>query len=171
MDLDAVTFRTIAKQLLPLHSTLSPAEAIAVVQIAELAVGIDLDEDPEEHALLQQVKRHVCAIGGISPADVPAVSPLPEPIDTEARHDWCWRLASQLITSGGRELAYVLAYLVIVGDLELAPVETSLIWDLQHALDISDDRAGFLVERAAEMVTAYSGPEDLPMQGEGAHRI
>lgn len=169
MDLDAVTFRTIAKQLLPVHSTLSPTEAIAVVQIAELAVGIDLAQPPEEYAVLQQVKRHVCAIGGIAPADVPVVSPLPT--DGEERRAWCWRLAGQLVTSGGRELAYVLAYLVIVGDLELAPIESTLIRELQHALDITDDRAGFLVERAAELVTAYDGPSGSPYQGDHAHRV
>lgn len=151
MELDAITFRTLAKQLLPPRSTLSTGEATAVIQIAELAVGVDLEEDTEEHALLQQVKRHVCAIGGIVSDDVPEVSPLP--LDGEERRAWCARLARPLVTNGGRELAYVLAYLCVVGDLELAPVEGSLIYDLQHALDISDARSDELVEMAAELAT------------------
>ncbi|HVK82690.1 MAG TPA: hypothetical protein VM513_01215 [Kofleriaceae bacterium] len=158
MDLDAITFRTLAKQLLPPRTTLSPDEAIAVVQIVELAVGADLDEAVEEHALLQQVKRHLCAIGGISPDDVPVVSPLP--LDGEERRAWCERLAGALLTTGARELAYVLAYLVIAGDLELAPVEGSLIDDLQHALELSDGRADEIIQAAAELATP-GAPEEL----------
>lgn len=157
MDLDAVTFRTLAKQLLPPRTTLSADEATAVVQIAELAVGVDLEVDVDEHALLQQVKRHVCAIGGISPDDVPEVSPLP--LDGEERRAWCERLAGPLVTTGSRELAYVLAYLVVAGDLELAPVEGSLIDDLQHALELSDARADEIVEAAAELATPGAAEE------------
>jgi hypothetical protein len=151
MELDAITFRTLAKQLLPPRSTLSADEATAVVQIAELAIGVDLEEGAEELALLRQVKRHVCAIGGISPDDVPAVSPLP--LDAEERRAWCAQLAHRLDSNGARELAYVLAYLCIAGDLELAPVESSLIVDLQGALDIDNARADELVEAVAVLAT------------------
>ncbi|MDX2089467.1 MAG: hypothetical protein SFX73_16560 [Kofleriaceae bacterium] len=158
MDLDAVSFRTIAKQLLPARSTLSRDEAIAVIQIAELAVGVDLHEDIEEYAILQQVTRHVCAIGGITPDDVPVVSPLP--LDGEERRAWCMRLARQLVTNGARELAYVLAYLVVVDNFELSPIEGSLIHELQDALELSDDRSNFLVQNAAEIMTPGTEPEE-----------
>jgi hypothetical protein len=151
MDLDAVSFRTIAKQLLPARTTLSPDEAIAVVQIAELAAGVDLDEDLEEYTLLQQVKRHVCSIGGISPDDVPEVSPLP--MDGEERRAWSIGLATELVNTGARELAYVLAYLVMVGDLALTALESSLMRDLQHALEITNERASLIVQNAAEILT------------------
>lgn len=163
MELDAITFRTLAKQLLPPRSTLSADEAAAVVQIAELAVGVDLEEGAEERALLQQIKRHVCAIGGISPDDVPEVSPLP--LDDEERRAWCARLARRLASRGARELAYVLAYLCIAGDLELAPVEGSLIEDLQRALDIDNARADELVEAVAELATPGDVRAELAERG------
>jgi hypothetical protein len=62
-------------------------------------------------------------------------------------------LASQLAVPGSGELAYVFAYLAIVADLELDPIEDMFVDDLRAVLGISPDRAAELVTMATAMLT------------------
>jgi hypothetical protein len=125
-----------------------------ILQVAQLAAGIDLDDDPEERAVLRTVAARLCATVGIPVDTVPLLSPLPT--DDEERAARIAQLVPQLATTGARDLAFALAYLVIVADLELAPIEGSLLHQLQRALTIPDDRARWLVEAVAEIVTPGS---------------
>lgn len=135
----------------------NPAEARVIVQIAQLAAGIDLDEDGDERGLLSVLTRQLCAIVGIPISSVRVLSPLP--IDAEERHAQIASLASQLATTGARELAYLVAYLLIVSDLELAPVETELLEGLQRALWIEGPRAAELAAEVSELVTPGASRE------------
>lgn len=157
MDIDAATFRAIAKRLLPRDRALSADEATAIVQLLQLVIGADLDEVADERQLLPRLTRYVSALGGIDPEGVPPVSPLP--LDAEERTIWVQRLARQLVSTGPCELAYVLSYLLAIGDLEVAPVELTLIDELQRALGIDDDRASDLVATVSAMVTPEAEPE------------
>ena len=65
---------------------------------------------------------------------------------------------------GTRELAYVLAYVVVVSDQELAPDESSLLRELERTLAISPERASELVYRAARIVTPGEQRDDQPTQ-------
>jgi hypothetical protein len=162
MNIDATTFRLIGRGLLQREVTrttpLTADEAIAIVQLGYLASGADLEDDSDEVALREQIGRHICALAEIAFESVPSPSPLP--IDTEERMAWLAKLGGKLTAPGTRELAYVVVYLLAIGDLELAPVESDLLTDLQRVLAISDERARELVADAAAKVT--------PGVGEGA---
>ena len=140
---------------------LEPRELQAVVQLVELAAAIDLDDDPAERRLVQVLIARLCAWGGLATAGIPPVSPIPT--DAEERAARLAMLAPRLVTSAARDLAFALAYLVIVVDLELAPVESELIEQLQRELAISRDRAGELADAIAWIVT----PEDVPVAAPG----
>jgi hypothetical protein len=83
----------------------------------------------------------------------------PLPIDAEERRAQIASLATQLATTSARELAYLVAYLLIVSDLELAPVETELLEGLQRALWIEGPRASELAAEVSELVTPGASRE------------
>jgi hypothetical protein len=156
MNIDALTFRTMAKAIVG-EAVLTAGEARAIVQLGYLASGADLEEDSEEVTLREQLTRHVCALAGISVESVPRPSPLP--MDREERIAWLLTLCRKLTTSAASELAYVVAYLLAIGDLELAPVEATFLFDLQRVLGLGDARASELVAHAAEQITPGQEPE------------
>ncbi len=130
---------------------LGPLEVRTVLQIAQLAGDIDLDDDPAELTLLRSLTARLCTATGIVLDRFPLLSPIPT--DDEER---AWQIAAlvrQLPTTGARDLAFALAYLMIVSDLELAPVEDALLQQLQRALTIPPGRASGLIERIAQIVT------------------
>jgi hypothetical protein len=133
------------------NATLSAAEATAIVRIGELAAGVDLDEDDEEYAALDALEGKICALAGVDPDSVPAVSPLP--LDDEERRAWCKKLCAPLASMRAKELAYEVAYLVIVSDLQLAREESQLLDDLAAELGLDSDRVGALDAAAGELVT------------------
>jgi hypothetical protein len=157
MNIDAMTFRAIAEAVLGeamltgRAAALTGREARAIVQLTYLASGADLEDSSEEETLREQLGRHICALAEISFDSVPWPSPLP--IDGEERVAWLTTLGGELTARGPRELAYVIAYLLAIGDMELAPAESDFVSDLQDLLGISDTRASELVARAAEQVT------------------
>lgn len=151
MQLDAVTFRTIAKRILSPASALTSDEAVAVIHAAQVTAGVDRLENAEEQSLLRQVARHVAAIAGVAPDAIPPASPLP--LDDEEWRAWIDRLAGALHAPGASELAYVLAYLVTIADVEIAPVESSFLDELRAALGIDRDRAADLVVMVSSLVT------------------
>jgi hypothetical protein len=151
MEIDADRFHRILHAVVPAITALSADDATAIVQICDLTAGVDLDEDSDELAALEQLARDVCASAGIARDRVPPVSPLP--IDDEGRCEWIRRLASRLTTQSARELAYIAANLLAVSDLELAPVEQKMLQQLHEELGLADDRARDLVAAASEIVT------------------
>lgn len=159
MNIDAETFRRIVKPIFPDRAALSADEAAAIAQLAYLAADADLDEDTQELLLCTQLGRHVCALGGISFESVPRPSPVPLPIDDEARMEWLAKISRRLGTTEARELGYVIAYLLAVGDLALAPVETIFITELQHILGVRNARASELVAHASAAVTPLEASE------------
>jgi hypothetical protein len=79
------------------------------------------------------------------------LSPLPG--DAEERNAQIVSLASRLMSPQSRELAFVVAYLLIVSDLELGPLELELLEALRQALCIDGSRATDLLAEASELVT------------------
>jgi hypothetical protein len=154
MNIDAQTFSRIAKPIVAANAKLAPSEAHTIVQLAYLAYGADLDEDSSERSMLDQLGNSVCALGGIEFADVPRPSPLPLPIDDEARMAWLEDLGKRLTTTTARELAYVVAAMVIMGDLQLSPVESLFLAELREELRLDAARADELVSNAAEQLTS-----------------
>lgn len=160
--LDTTTFGRLL-DIAMLGTSPSPAETRAILQIAQLAAGVDLTDDADEHGLLGSLIYRLCTLAEIPISSVPVLSPLP--IDAEERNALISSLANRVVTTGGRELAYIMAYLLIVSDLELAPVETELLEGLRRALWIQRDRAAELIAEASTLVTPGVRSE---MQGASA---
>ena len=128
-----------------------PREARGVIAIAELAAAVDLDDAPSERAFLGGFERRLSERAGIELATVKPLSVVP--LDEEERVNALAQCARPLVARGARELAYGIAYLVIVADLELDPVETRFLEDIRVILDIDPQRAAELAEHAAQIVT------------------
>jgi len=140
---------------------LRPREIRTVLLIAQLAAAIDLDDDPDEQTLLQTLTSRLCALEGLSPDRIPQLAPIPT--DDEERAARVAALVRELPTTGARDLAFALAYLLIVADLELAPVEDSLLQQLQRELTIPGDRARDLIEAVAAIVTPGEAADAHPV--------
>ncbi len=163
IELDDRTFGRLLDIVMP-GRTPAATETSTILQIAQLAAGVDLDEDVDERGLLGTLTRQLCATAGIPLESVRPLSPLP--IDAEERTARIASLAAGLATTSARELAYIVAYLLIVSDLELAPVETELLDGLRAALRVEDRRASELAAEVSELVTPGAPGE---LEGAPAH--
>jgi hypothetical protein len=134
-----------------LAGELHSRELPAILEAAQLAAAIDLDDASEERSLVRVLIARLCAIAGVDASTVRPLSPVP--MDREERDARLAALRERLITPGARELAFVLAYLVVVADLELAPIETDLLDAMQRTLSIPRERAAELVAMASGIVT------------------
>lgn len=143
---DQTRLRRIFESLLP-GARLDRAQAATLLQIAQVAAGIDRRDEAEERQMLHAMAQQV----GLKPAELRPIPPLP---DAESRAAWLTALARDLKTPGARELAFALAFLMSVADLELAPVETESLEELQRALGVDHRRATDLVVFLTEVVAA-----------------
>jgi hypothetical protein len=158
MQITAQTYGTIARAILA-DEVVSASDAGAIVRLAELAVGIDLDEFSDERDTLDKLTRLVAASAGIDRDSVRPLSPLP--IDAEERRAWLRVLTQHLTSMAACELAYALVYVLIVSDVELGPIETEFLEELRRTLGIQPDRAAELAEQVSEIVTP--GASELPV--------
>lgn len=131
--------------------SLDRAGVMTILEIAQLAAGVGPEDDPAEHATLQAIAQHVGSIAGTKPGELLAIPQLP---DEEARSGHLALLASQLPTRAARELAYAVAFLVSVADLQLTAAETAALEEFQRALGIDDRRATDLVVLVSEIIDA-----------------
>ena len=150
---DQSRLRRVVDAVLP-ERALDITQATMILQIAQLAAGVDLHEDPAEQATLQAIAQHVFSIVGVRADDVQPIPPVP---DEDARSVWLGAIAAQLESRGARELAYALAFLVSVSDLELTPVETAALEEFQHALGLDHRRATDLIILLSDIVEAGDG--------------
>jgi tellurite resistance protein len=130
---------------------LSRSEAEMILEIAQLAAGADDAEQPMEHAVLQSIAQHVSSLVGLRSDEISAIPPLSS---YEARMSWFRALSSQLTTRAAHELAFAMAFLVSVADLELQDSERERLEELQHALGVDDRRATDIVVRLTETVAS-----------------
>jgi hypothetical protein len=130
---------------------IGPPEVRTILQVAQLAAEIDLDDDPAELALLRSLTTRLCTATGVALDRFPLLSPIPT--DDEERAAQIAALVRRLPTTGARDLAFALAYLMVVSDLELAPIENALLQQLQRALTIPPERASDLIDAIARIVT------------------
>lgn len=139
------------RRFLHADTELAMSDVEIIGQLAFLTAEIDLDEDRDEHRMLDALNRSLWQLIGRDPEPIIVISPLP--IDREERARWIRELVPQLTSDDAREIAYVAAYLTAVVDIELAPRESELLTELQRALDIEPDRADELVRTAAQALT------------------
>jgi hypothetical protein len=125
-------------------------EALAILEIVQLAAGVDDDEQLGEHTTLQAIAQHVGSMVGWKPGELCAI-----PRGSAAiGDDWVALLASQLGSRAARELAYAYAFLVAVGNLELTAAERAELERFQRVLGLDDRRATDLVVRLTEVVAS-----------------
>jgi hypothetical protein len=139
-------FERIAYGKIPIAS-----EMTALVQLAEVVAGADLDVNVKENAVLESLVVQLARRGRVGTDDISRLARLP--IDREERRSLCADLASQLDSREMRELAYTFAYLLLVADFEASPVAVEALEDVEAALGIDRSRASELALFIAELVT------------------
>ena len=150
--LDDANVRDLVDSIVGPH--IEESEVRAVIATMQLAASID----SHDNRVLDTLIRRMCEIG-----DIERVGPLsPVPMDDEERATKIVELADRLPSPEARELAYVLAHLAIVGDLQIAPIESRFMRDLRDAFGIDPERAAELVQRADVRVTPGGGVEAHP---------
>jgi tellurite resistance protein len=145
---DQTSLRRIVERIAP-GVELTRAEAETILHIAQLTAGADDESQPQEHAMLQAIAQHIGGMVGIKPDELYMIPKVPDERARAARLRW---LASQLGGRSTRELAYTLAFLVSIADLELVPAETTALEEFQFALGLSYRRAMDLVVTLSELV-------------------
>lgn len=125
---------------------LTEAEAEAIVGLGQLAVDADGREDPDEIAMFFAFGQAVNDLAGVKRTPEPSI-----PDDDEVAR--MAELARALTSDGARDLAYAMAYVLTVADVDIAPAEDVFIARLQDALGMSDERARQLGSSIAEAVT------------------
>ena len=153
------------RRILPTATRPTVSDVEVIGQIAYLTALIDLDDDRDEGRMLGALARNLWHLLGAPPQPIIPISPLP--IDREERAAWIRELVPQLTTPEARELAYVAAYLTVVIDLELAPVESELLEELERARGIGRQRATELAEAASRMLTSLD-QQDLEVDAREA---
>lgn len=146
---DQTRLRRIVETVLA-GTTLDRTQVMTILEIGQLAAGVT-PNDAAEHAALQAIAQQVGAIAGIEPGELHPIAPLP---DEEARAGWLTALAQQLTSTGARELAFVVAFLVSVANLELSKPEVTALDEFQRALGLDERRATDLIIFASESVAS-----------------
>ena len=131
------------------HSKLTAADAELVVAIAQLAVAADRVDDPDEQALFQQLAGHI-----YEHANVKTTPPTLGPVeDAEARVDHLRTHAAQLQGKASAALAYSVAYILAISDMDLDPEEGELLDILRDALGLDEEKADDLLPIVSELIT------------------
>lgn len=151
MNIDAAQYQQIASIVYydGKDGAPTPAEAELVVAICQLAVAADGVEDADEAALFDTIAAQVYAHANAATTP-PQFHPLDDP---EQRRDLIKSHAAQLAGKPSAALAYSLAYILAISDLDLAPEEGEFIEDLGDALGIEPDRADELIVAITEVIT------------------
>jgi hypothetical protein len=121
----------------------TPAEALAIVDVARLAAAADKKTDLSEQVVLLALTKIVCEMAGMT-----ALPDAPKAIDPKRLHD----IGEQLVPQGARELAYASAFLIMVQDLEVTKEESQMAGALGDALLLDAARAKQLASQMETLV-------------------
>lgn len=151
MNIDAAQFSKIvqASYAGAPDAKLTPAQAELVIAIAQLAVAADRVEDPDEQALFGSLAEKV-----YGEAKLKTTAPTLGPVDDEEqRIEHLQSHAAQLRGTPAAALAYSVAYVLTIADLDLAPEEGELLELLGEALGLNDEQADDLIATISEAIT------------------
>jgi tellurite resistance protein len=145
MSLDAGRFRDALRTI---HAgKLSTGDAETIVAISQLAVDADGREDPEEIQMFFTVGKAVFELAGLTETPSPS-------FDSDEQDDERVRtLAARLSSPAAKELAFAVAYVMAIADVDLAPAEGALVENLRSALAIGEDRAAELAANISAAIT------------------
>jgi len=145
MALDAALF---GKALRTVHSgTVTEDEAEAIAELAQMSVDADGQEDAEEIRAFFAVGKAVYGFAGLEETPTPTFAA----VDDEA--DRLAAIAARLTTTGARELAYGVAHLLSIIDVQIHPEEDAFLTSVRAALQLGDDRADEIAAQLAEAIT------------------
>jgi hypothetical protein len=124
---------------------LSPAEAIAIFDVARIAAAADRVTNVGEMAVLLALARIVYEMAGMTEMPVPRGAADPDQI---------FAIGGQLVSTGARELAFACAFLVMIHDGELTREEGQLASRLGQVLAIVPVRMNQLAAQMHALVAA-----------------
>ena len=133
----------------PDRGKLTAAEAELVIAIAQLAVAADRVEDPDEKALFHQLAGHIYEHASVSTTP-PSLGPVE---DAERRLDHLRSHAAQLKGKPSAALAYSVAYILAISDMDLDPDEGLMLEILREALALDEAKADELLPVVSELIT------------------
>lgn len=131
------------------RSKLTAPEAELVVAIAQLAVAADRVEDPDERALFEQLAGHIYVHANVATTP-PSLGPVE---DAEQRIDHLKSHAAQLKGKASAALAYAVAYILAISDMDLDPDEGLMLEILREALGLDEEKADDLLPVVSEFLT------------------
>lgn len=127
---------------------LAEADADAIVAIAQLTVDADGREDAEETQKFFAIGKAVLAHAGRPE------TPTPTFLETDDEDDEHLRaLAAALSTPAAKELAYAVAFMMAIADVDLAPEEGALVEALRDALGLTEERADEIAATVSAAIT------------------
>jgi tellurite resistance protein len=130
------------------RSKLTAPEAELVVAIAQLAVAADRVEDPDERALFDQLAGHIYEHANLATTP-PTLGPVE---DAERRIDHLRSHAAQLQGKPSAALAYSVAYILAISDMDLDPDEGEMLEVLREALGLDEEKAEDLLPVVSELI-------------------
>lgn len=130
-------------------TTLPPGDAELIIAIAQLAVAADRVDDPDERALFEALAALVYKHAKLD-SSAPTLAPVD---DDEQRIEHLRSHAAQLAGKPSAALAFAVAYVLVIADLELAPEEGALLDTLREALGLDEDRAEDLTAAVGAAIT------------------
>jgi hypothetical protein len=113
---------------------LTPEEATAIIEIAQIVVDIDGREGPDEIKLFWAIGKSLFEMAGQKNAEIPTFA------SGDEDEDRMFELATELKGSV-RELTYVVARALAGADLDVAPAEDTFLDRLRGVLTIAPARA------------------------------
>lgn len=145
---DQQRLRRIVETLLP-SGRLGRSEAITILEFVQLAAGVDHEDDPIKHSIVQSIAQMVSSLAGVRTGEVASIRPIE---DEDMREQWLQRLGAQLSSRAERELTYALVFLTSVADLQLTPTEQVALEQFQRALGLAHERVTDLVVFLTDVV-------------------
>ena len=128
--------------------TLSTDDAETIMLLAQMAVHADGQEDAEEIQWFFTLGKAVYALAGSS--ETPSPSLLDE---DEDQLEQIRALVARLSTAESRRVAYGVAHLLSIVDVEYAPAEDQFLDQLRNALGIDDETSADLANQLSAAIT------------------
>ena len=126
---------------------LSPMDAEAILELAQLALDADGREDADEIKTFFAIGKVVFGMAGMADAATPTF------LNDEEDHERLRELAGKLTSAGSKELALACTHLLSISDVAIAPEEDELIAVLVQALGLSQERAEAIIETINTAIT------------------
>jgi hypothetical protein len=145
MTIDATQLQAALRKVHP--GALSKADAETIVELAQMSVDADGQEDADEIKMFFTVGKAVFALAGLTETPSPSFD---ADEDMEERVE---SLCGSLATKEARELAYSVAHVLTVIDVQIAPEEDAFLENLRGALGLGDDRADELAADISAAIT------------------